>query len=62
MSNLLLVTHGKGSGAVKGLLSREGAHFLRCDKCVGDEGPWASRSSGNLGIGNYVEFQNIVCC
>jgi hypothetical protein len=28
----------KGSGVVKGLLSREGAHFLGWDKHVGNEG------------------------
>ena len=28
----------KGSGAVKGLLRREGAHFLGWDKHVGNEG------------------------
>jgi hypothetical protein len=28
----------KGSGAAEGLLSREGAHFLRWDKHVGNEG------------------------
>jgi hypothetical protein len=28
----------KGSGAVEGLLSREGAHFLGWDRHVGNEG------------------------
>jgi hypothetical protein len=28
----------KGSGAAKGLLSREGAHFLGWDRHVGNEG------------------------
>jgi hypothetical protein len=28
----------KGSGAIEGLLNREGAHFLGWDKHVGDEG------------------------
>jgi hypothetical protein len=33
-----IVEAQKGSGVVKGLLSREGAHFLGWDKHVGNEG------------------------
>jgi hypothetical protein len=33
-----IVEAPKGSGAVEGLLSREGAHFLRWDMHVGNEG------------------------
>jgi hypothetical protein len=34
-------------------VSREGAHFLGCDRCVGNEGLWASCSSRNLGLGQF---------
>jgi hypothetical protein len=33
-----IVEARKGSGAVEGLLSREGEHFLGWDKHVGNEG------------------------
>jgi hypothetical protein len=46
---------GKGSGEAEGILSREGAHFLRCDRCVGNEGLWDSCSSGNLRLSNCVK-------
>jgi hypothetical protein len=52
---------GKRSGAIEGLLSREGAHFLGCDRCVGNKGLWASCSSGHLGLSNSVENQTLVC-
>jgi hypothetical protein len=34
---ILLLNPWKGSGAVEGLLSREGAHFLGWDRHVGNE-------------------------
>jgi hypothetical protein len=34
----LVVEARKGTGAIKGLLSREGAHFLGWDRHVGNEG------------------------
>jgi hypothetical protein len=34
----VVVEARKGSGAAKGLLSREGAHFLGWDRHVGNEG------------------------
>jgi hypothetical protein len=48
-------------GQAEGLLSREGAHFLGCDRCMGNEGLWASCNSGHLGLRNFVEFQTIAC-
>jgi hypothetical protein len=38
----------KGSGAVEGLLSREGAHFLGWDMHVRNEGLWAISLSWHL--------------
>jgi hypothetical protein len=52
---------GKGSGATEGLVSRAGAHFLECDRCVGNEGRWASCSNENLGLENSLEFHTIAC-
>jgi hypothetical protein len=52
---------GKGSGVVKGLVSREGAHFLGCDRCMGNEGLWANCNSGQLRQINYVESHTLVC-
>lgn len=51
----------KGSGAAEGLVSREGAHFLGCDRCIWNEGLWTSCNSGYLGLNNSVEFHNIAC-
>jgi hypothetical protein len=49
---------GKGMGQSS---SREGACFLGCDKCVGNEGSWTSCSSRHLGMGNSIEFDTVVC-
>jgi hypothetical protein len=38
LSRLVAGNPGKGSGEAEGLLSREGAHFLGCDRCMGNEG------------------------
>jgi hypothetical protein len=46
----------KRSGVVEGILSREGAHFLGCDRCMGNKGLWDSCSNRHLGLGNSIEF------
>jgi hypothetical protein len=38
----------KGSGVVKGLLSREGAHFLGWNRDVENDGLWVVSLSGHL--------------
>jgi hypothetical protein len=53
---ILLLETWKGSGAVEGLLGKEGAHFLGCNSHVGNERLLVFYNSGTL----YYEIMLII--
>jgi hypothetical protein len=45
----------------KGLVSREGGHFLGCDRCMRNEGLWASCNNMHLELSKFclVTYQSL---